>query len=624
MTGYGRIIRIDLSAAKWSVENIPESWPGLYGGARGFGAKILYDEVPDFCDALGAGNKLVFSTGVLAGTNIQAVHRWIVSTKSPLTEGYCRSVCGGTFGAFMKFAGYECIIVEGRSETPVYLSLTDSGCEFRDASHMWGKDTETAQKMIAEELGGGKNVSTVAIGQAGENMVRFAGVFCGRRSASRGGPGAAMGAKNLKGIGIVTSDRSVLVFNAEEVKELAKKQAQLIAASDDFKLHKYYGTTDGMMSRNGMGIFPTRNFRAGYLDGWEKMTGDLFMKLRIGNEGCHICGANCGKVHEVKEGKYKGAVSEGPEYESYWSFSGPVGGVDINAAIMADKLCDDYGLDSISTGGVMGFAYELYEKGIITKADTDGLELTYGNLDVMIGLINKIGRFEGFGRILALGVKRMAEFYGRGSMDYAMHAKGMELGGYEPRGLKATGYGYATSNIGGSHGGGSLAFQEWGLPAPRAVDRFEDLGKEDIVIFNQNGNCRSEIGVICSFASGWNWIPQLYGPMLAAVTGIEEFCDAKFLSVMGERIFNLERAFIIRQGTIGKDDALPKRVTTERLPIHGIPGEGQVIGRFPEFLQAYYAMRGWDSNGIPTKERLEALSLGYVLPDLDRVLNGVK
>jgi aldehyde:ferredoxin oxidoreductase len=621
MVGYGRFLRVNLSNRSFSIEDIPESWPRLYGGARGFGAKILYDEVPDYCDPFGEENKAIFSTGVLAGTNIQAVHRWVLTTKSPLTDGYCRSVCGGAFGAYMRFAGYDCIIVEGKSEKPVYLSISKSGCEFRDASHLWGKNTEEAQNAILQELGGGKNVSTAAIGQAGENRVRFAGTFCGRRSAARGGSGAVLGSKNLKGVGI-TADRDLgHLFDAEQVKELSKKQGAILINNEDFKLHKEMGTTDGMVSRNSMGIFPTLNFRYGYLDGWEAMSGEEFLKLRIGDAGCYICGARCGKIHKVKEGKYNGAESEGPEYESYWSFSGPVGAVNIGASVMADQLCDDYGLDTISTGGTIGFAYELYEKGIITKADTDGLELVYGNYEAMVELIHKIAHCEGFGKILAMGTRRMAEHYGKGSSDYAMNVKGMELGGYEPRGVKCTGYGYATSNIGGAHGAGSLAFQEWGMPVPRTLDRFEDFDKEDVVIFNQNGSCMNEVGVICSFANAWGWTFPLYGPMLAAVTGIEEFGDPRFRGMMGERIFNLERSFIIRQGTTGKDDTLPKRVQTEPLHTKGMPGEGQIIAHLPEVISKYYKLRGWSEDGIPGSEKLESLGLGYIVPDIKRALN---
>ncbi|MCL1848997.1 MAG: aldehyde ferredoxin oxidoreductase family protein [Clostridiales bacterium] len=624
MIGYGKFLRVNLTTRRFTIEEIPEEWPKLYGGGRGFGAKILYDEVPDNCDALGEANKVIFCTGVLAGTNIQAVHRWVVVTKSPLTEGYCRSVGGGTFAAYMRFAGYDCIIIEGESSAPVYLRISKEGCTFHEASHIWGTNTAEAQTLIAEESGGGKNLSTVAIGQAGENGVRFAGTFCGRRSASRGGSGAVLGAKKLKGV-CISADRDLgHLYDGDKVSELAKEQAAMLSSNDEYLRFRESGTTGGMLSRNTMGVFPTKNYRYGYLEGWEAMSGEEFRKLRIGDEGCYVCGARCAKVHKVQQGMYQGAVSEGPEYESYWSFSGPVGATDIGASIMADMLCDDYGLDTISTGGSIGFAYELYEKGVITKEDTDGLALEYGNHEAMVELIHKIGRYEGFGRILAMGTKRMAEHFGHDSQDYAMQVKGMELAGYEPRGLKCTAYGYATSNIGGAHGAGALAFQEWGMPVPRLLDRFEDFGKEDVVIYNQDNSCINEVGVVCAFANSWgSWSAQLYGRMLAAATGIEAFADKGFRDKIGERIFNLERAFIIRQGMTGKDDTLPKRVQTEPLHTCGMPGEGQMIRHLPEVLKAYYACRGWDQEGIPTEEKMRDLDLDYVVADLEHALSRV-
>lgn len=616
MYGYGRFLRINVTNKTYKIEEIPADWLLMYGGGRGFGIKILYDELPDNCDALGEENKVILCTGVLAGTPIQAVHRWICITKSPLTNGYCRSVGGGTFAAYMRFAGYDCLIIEGKSDKPVYLHITSDGCTFHDASEIWGKNTEEAQDYVVEKLGG-KNISTVAIGPAGENGVLYAGVFCGRRSASRCGGGTVLGSKKVKVIAI-EAKRSLNLYDPDKVKLLAKEQLEIMRGNRDFQLHREFGTTDGMLSRNTMGVFPTKNFRYGYMHGWEAMSGAEYKKLRIGEAGCYSCSARCGKIHKVTEGPYAGALSEGPEYESYWAMSGTIDSNNIAATILADQLCDDYGLDTISTGVTIGFAYELYEKGIITKEDTDGLELEYGNHQAMIQLIHKIARREGFGDILALGTKRMAEKYGQGTDHYAMHVKGLELAGYEPRALKATGYAYSTSNIGGAHGAGALAFQEWGMPVPRAVDRFDDFGKADIVIFNQNNSCSNEIGVICSFALPWGWNVALYGPMLTAVTGLEEFSDRKFLWQLGERIFNLERAFLNRQGISRKDDALPKRVQTEPLHTCGMPGEGQMIRHHREFLDEYYKLRGWDENGVPTKEKLEELKLGYVVKDLER------
>jgi len=619
MVGKRKLLRVNLTNRTFNTEEIPEAWLRLYGGGRGFGAKLLYDNVPDNCDPFGEDNKLIFCAGVLAGTKLHAVHRWLVQTKSPLTDGYCRSSGGGTWGAYMQFAGYDCIIIEGKSDTPIYLSIASGKVEFRDASHLWGKNTEEAQDAIKEALGGGKNISTVAIGQAGENKVLYAGTFCGRRSASRGGSGAVLGSKNLKGIGISAERSYNHIVNVQMMEELGRKQFGIMRENEEFKLHKEFGTTDGTVARNAMGIFPTKNFRYGLLDGFEILNGAEYKKMRIGSAGCYICGANCGMIHKVTDGEYEGAESEGPEYESHWSFTGPIGVANIGATIRADQICDDYGLDSMSAGGSIGFAYELYEKGIITKADTDGLELVYGNHQAMIELLHKIGRYEGFGKILAMGVKKMAQHYGQGSEDFAMHVKGMEIAGYEPRGLKATGYGYATSNIGGSHCAGAIAWQEWGMPVPRAVDRFEDLGKEDIVIFNQNNSGVNEIGIICSFANGWGWTFPLYSPMLTAATGVTEYEDMRFRGMMGERIFNLERAFLMRQGVTAADDTLPKRIREEPLHTSGMPGEGQTMGHVDEVIASYYKLRGWTQDGFPTREKLESLGLGFAADDMERI-----
>ena len=338
----------------------------------------------------------------------------------------------------------------------------------------------------------------------------------------------------------------------------------------------------------------------------------------MGEFGCYSCSARCGKIHAIPAGPYAGARSEGPEYESYWSFSGPIDSNNIEATVAADQLCDNLGMDTISTGNCIGFAYELYEKGILTKADTDGLELSYGDPAPMITLIKKIGRREGFGDVLAEGTMRAASRIGRGAEAYAMQVKGLELPGYEPRGLKATGFGYATSNIGGSHGNGSLAFQEWGMPVPRAVDRFTEEGKADIVIYNQNQSALSEVGCVCAFAHDWgDWYPRLFGKMLVAATGIQEFADFGYLLRAGERIVNVERAFNARDGFNRAHDKLPKRFQTEPLHTHGAQGDGQVVREMEKFLDEYYRLRGWTNYGIPSPEKLQELGLDYIVKDME-------
>jgi aldehyde:ferredoxin oxidoreductase len=282
-------------------------------------------------------------------------------------------------------------------------------------------------------------------------------------------------------------------------------------------------------------------------------------------------------------------------------------------------------MDTISIGGTIGFAYELYEKGILTKSDTDGLELVYGDHASMIGLISKIATREGFGDVLAEGTLGAARRIGKKSETYAMQVKGLELAGYEPRGLKATGFGYATSTIGASHTNGSLAFQEWGMPVPRAVDRFTEEDKADIVIFNQHQSAMAEIGVLCSFSRGWgDWHHRLYGKMLVSATGIKEFDNKGYLIQIGERIFNLERAYNIRAGFDRRHDTLPERFLTEPLHTMGAGGEGEMVRALDKFLDEYYDQRGWTAGGIPSESKLEELGLKHVVKDLENHYTGTQ
>lgn len=411
------------------------------------------------------------------------------------------------------------------------------------------------------------------------------------------------------------------LHDPEGFRQLVKEQVNSLRVNREYLLHKKFGTTEGAISRNMLGVYPTKNFRFGEMDGYQQLSPEAYMERRVDEFGCYGCPARCGKKHLVPFGAYAGIESEGPEYESIWAFSGPIDSNNIDATIAADRLCDALGLDTISTGNCIGFAYELYEKGILTKADTDGLELDYGNHSAMIELIKKISCREGFGNILAEGALRAARHIGKGAEAYAMHVKGLELPGYEPRGLKATGFGYATSSIGGSHGNGSLAFQEWGVPVPRVVDRFTEDGKADIVIFNQNNSALGEVGCICAFARSWgDWYRRLFGKMLVAATGIEEFAEQTFLAKVGEKLVNLERAFNVREGFTRTEDTLPQRFLSEPLHTLKAEGEGQMIRSLDKFLDEYYHLRGWTSEGIPTSEKLEELGLGYIIEDMRQPL----
>lgn len=615
MKGYaGKFLRVNLSKRKVEAEPLPLQVAKDFIAGRGFGIKYLYDELDPNVDPLGEQNKLVLATGVLSGTPAQSVSRWLACTKSPQTGCYARACAGGDFGAWMKFAGYDFILIEGKSDNPVYVSINPDGAVLKDAGELWGKDTAQTQDWLEGQHG--KATRTACIGPAAENLVKYGSIVTGRRTASRCGVGTVMGSKGLKAVAI-TAKRNLNLHDPEGFSELVKEQIRIMKASDEYAYNKEFGTTEGAITRNVLGIYPVRNFRYGQQIGYEQLGPEEYRKLRVGEFGCYSCSIRCGKIHQVTEGPYTGAKSEGPEYESYWAFSGPIDSTNIEATIAADQLCDDLGMDTISTGNTIGFAYELYEKGILTKDDTDGLELTYGNHAAMISLIKKIGRREGFGNVLADGTLQAAKSIGRGAEAYTMQVKGLELPAYEPRGVKATGFGYATSNIGGSHGNGSLAFQEWGMPIPRAVDRFTEEDKADIVIHNQN-RAGLEAGIVCAFAfSCGDWYPKLFPRMLTAVTGIEEFSDWGYLGKVGERVWNLDRAFNARDGFDRRHDTLPQRVQTEPLHTREAAGEGEMVRTLNKFIDEYYRLRGWTKNGLPTREKLEELGLGYVVKDLE-------
>ncbi|OGN95417.1 MAG: hypothetical protein A2Y89_04535 [Chloroflexi bacterium RBG_13_51_18] len=607
----GRILRVNLSNGKVGTETVPQKVAADFIGGRGYGIKYLYDEIAPGTDPLSEKNKVIMVNGPLAGTTAQAVSRWMVCTKSPLTGAFARSVCGADFGAWMKFADYEIIIIEGKAAKPSYIHITPDGCKILSAAEIWGKDTKETQAWLNSQHG--KNTRTACIGPAGENLVKYAAVVSDRRTAGRCGTGTVMGSKNLKAVAI-TAARALHLADPDAYNALAKEQVNIIKDNGGFLNHKEWGTTSTQDVTNAIGIYPVRNFRYGQQVGYQKITGAEYRKLRTGDMGCYSCPARCGKVHTVTSGVYKSAHSEGPEYESIWAFTGPIESDSIEASIAADQLCDDLGLDTISAGNSIGFAYELYEKGLINKSDTGGLELLYGKHEPMVALIQKIAMREGIGDLLAEGTRRVASKIGKGSDVYAMHVKGLELPAYEPRGAKSQGYNYATASVGASHCYGYAAQDIFGAPFPHPTDRFDE-GNADVVIFNQNGTASNECGIVCAFAGGWGWA-QLYGKLLTAARGIDAFKDDAYLAKVGDRMFTLERAFNIRQGLGRKDDYLPERIRTEPLHTREAKGEGQIVSHSDEFLDKYYSLRGWTKQGVPTEKTLKELSLEFAAKDL--------
>lgn len=608
----GRFLRVNLTTGQLTPEPIPEDVMRDFVGGRALAMRYLYQELPPGVDPLSPENKLILAAGPLAGTTAQGFARWMAMTKSPLTGALGRAVGGADFAAWIKFAGFDFILIEGKAERPSYVYIENDKLEIRDASFLWGLNTEETQHRLQEIHG--RHTRSAVIGPAGEKLVRFAAIASHRRTASRCGVGTVMGSKNLKAVAI-NPERSLRVAKPDLFRQLVRRQAEGLRDSESRKSSTAFGTTYAAERFDSMGVFPVRNFREGHLDGIEKLSAEEYTGIKTGNFGCYSCLVNCGQVHKITSGPYAGAESEGPEYESIWAFGGQVVNSDIASTVAADELCDLMGMDTISAGNVVGFAMELYERGILTKDDCGGLELTWGNHQAMLALLGKIAKREGIGDVLAEGVLRAARRIGKGAEYYAMHTKGMELAAYEPRAAKAHGLNYATSPLGGSHCYGYARQEIFGVPIPRPVDRFADDGKGDITYINQRDTALNELGILCSFARAGVMDPQFLGELLAAATGFDEFADVAYLEKVAERSLVLERSFIVREGFDRKDDTLPLRMLTEPLENAG-PATGQVVRMQDALLDEYYDAMGCDRNGIPTPQRLAELELDFVLRDL--------
>lgn len=607
-THAGCLLRVNLSTGSVAREHIPEDMRRKVIGGRGFGISYLFEEMAKGVDPLGPDNKLTFLPGVLAGTAAIGFGRWIVMTRSPLTDCLARSVGGGNFAAFIKFAGYDMIVVEGKADKPSYIFLHEEGCDIVDCPDLWGLDTQQTQQRLAEKHG--KRTQTACIGPAGELLVRYATITHGTRTASRCGVGTVMGSKNLKAIAIVARAKPPEGHDRETFRALLKQHGDILRDHKRrVKMHTFGTTFLAQMTRE-MGILPVKNFQMGDMEGIENLFTQAYTSMRIGTHGCYNCMTRCGQVHEVKDGPYTKTISEGPEYETIWAFGSQVGNTDPGATVAADRMCDLLGLDTISTGNSIGFAMELYQRGIITKADTGGLSLEWGDHRTVLRLIEMIAKREGFGQILGEGVRRAAEIIGKGAQRYAIHVKGLELPAYEPRAAKAHGLSMATSNIGGSHMYGYARQEISGKGGPRPIDRFADEGKGDVAAYNQIGKAVEETGILCNFADS-GMTQELLGKLLAAATGVQEFQDVNCLNMVGERIVCLERCFNVRDGFSRHDDTLPDRMLTEPL-LNAGPSTGQVVRNLNGLLDEYYDYLGYSREGIPTPETLRRLGLDSV------------
>jgi len=611
--GYaGKILEIDLTTKKISTQQLDPKWAEQFIGGNGFAAKLLYDKVSVKTDALSENNALIFMIGPLQGTRIPACgSRTAIVTKSPLTNLFMGSYFGGHFGAELKFAGYDGIIISGKSDKPVYLYIKDDFIELRNAKGIWGLKTYEAQIKLLKQLDE-KRAATVCIGPAGEKQVKMACIISGTHASGRGGTGAVMGSKNLKAI-VVKGSKGV---DIPEIESLEKYTDELIAQFKNNpvtgKILPEYGTTLSVDGANNLGLFGTRNWQTEIFDRYEEIGGNTFKnKYAIKHSACFACPVACAKVYKVKDGKYNGSIATGPEYETIWALGSNCDNSDPASIIKADRLCDDLGIDTISAGSAIGLAMECYEKGMITSKDTGGLSLEWGNADTILQLIELIGYKKDFGSILGEGTRFMGKIYG--AEKFTCECKGLEIPAHSPRGLPGMALGFATSNRGGTHQDGRPTAEKGGI-----VDRLVHKGKGKYILNVQRQTAIADCLICCRFTEsifGITHITEDLVELLNKVTGMS--LSINQVIQVADRVCNLERAFNVREGASRKDDSLPYRVMNT--PIPSGPSKGQFIPKeaFNSELDSYYQNRGWDIKGVPKKETLVKLGLGYIVKDLN-------
>jgi aldehyde:ferredoxin oxidoreductase len=631
--GYaGKTAWIDLTHKEVEITTTDSELMKLYMGGTGFGVKLLYDHIKPGTDPLGPENLLIFAAGPLTGSDSPSSSRMAVTARSPLTGAVGMATSGGHFPSEMKYAGFDIIAIKGAAKEPTYLLLDKGRVSFRSAKKLWGMNTFDCQEFIKEDLPG-NGYRIACIGQAGEKISLIASIINERRAAGRKGLGAVMGAKKLKAV-VVRGDRKVAIAEPERFQtalvELLRRYKAHPTLYSSFSKH---GTSALVDSTSELGIFPTHNYSATGLYDYAEDTGyETQDKDIVRKNPCRRCPAACSQVRISQEGDYPGVLTEGPEFETAWAFGGNTGVSDVSAIYLADRLCDEYGLDTISVGSVIGFAMELYERGIITSKETDGLELNFGNHQAQIELIHKIAFRKEFGDILADGVVKASERIGRGSESYAMHVKGLELPAYDVRGAKTHGVNYSTAYTGGDHNRG-YAFQEiFGIPVPIGYDRFSIDGAAELCMWNQIMEMAlCDCPMICAFMISEGLLRDeeqgntqelterrigTVSELVSAATGLA-FTPAELI-LLGERVNTLARCFNLREGFTRADDYLPERLTVE--PIPGGPSKGALTSLEEQdtMLDRYYAAFGYDHGGVPTKERLKKLSLDFVTEDLQK------
>jgi aldehyde:ferredoxin oxidoreductase len=616
MAWTGKILRVDLSTGECFPEALNSDWSKQYLGQRGLGTKYLSEEIDPTCDPLGPENKLIMATGPLTGTNASTAGRYSVITKSPLTNCIACSNSGGFIGAEIKMAGWDMIIFSGKAPEPVYLYIENDRVELCKASQLWGRsvwDTdEWLHKHYQDPL-----LRIACVGRAAEAGCLYSAIINDlHRAAGRSGVGAVMASKNLKAVAVRGTkgvgnihDPERFFARVEKAKEKLKGNYVTGTSLPEF------GTQGSMNVMNEIGAVPTRNGREVQFEGTDNISAEAMVQPRgesgmtnlVTNAACFSCTIACGRIARIDEGHYSiknkpeyRTASGGLEYESAWALGSDLGIDDLDALTYANFICNEDGIDPISFGSTLAAAMEMFEDGNLTVKETGGFELNFGSVEALTSMVELTARGEGFGLELGMGSKRFCEKYGRPEL--SMTIKGQEFPAYDPRSIQGMGLAYATSNRGGCHLRAYTPMAEvYGLP--EKVDPHITEGKAEMVIGMQDEVAVIDSSGLCTFTNAaWSFKD--------IQEQIDSACEGDFsletLTQMGERIWNLERMFNLAAGTTAADDTLPRRILEEAASSG--PAKGQV-NRLAEMLPSYYSFRGWTSEGIPTDETLERLSL---------------
>ena len=616
----GQILHVDLTSGVTTTEVLNPQWARQTLGGAGLATRYLFELTSPGIDPLGAQNVLIFMTGALTGTPSASASRYSVVAKSPQTGYWGQSNSGGFFGPALKWSGFDGVIFKGVSPEPVYLLILDGKAELRKASHLWGLTVPECDDRLQSEIG--QPVTVSCIGPGGENLVRYASIMNNKnRAAGRTGMGAVMGSKRLKAIAC-GGNRHISLHNSEGFKQISQRQREFMDESILKIGFDTFGTNMIADMVNVRGGYPTKNWQFGTFEQIESVNAQAMTdQVLVEGVRCFACPVVCGRGTEIRQGKWKGARGEGPEYETVDTLGAMCGVDDLNSITMANYRCNEYGLDTISTGSTIAFAMECYQRGILKGDQTGGIALQFGDADLVVDLVERIARRDGIGDLLAEGSLRMAQQLGQGSEHFAMQVKGLELPAYDPRAAKITGLGYVTASRGGDHMNGYiqgptfidmpfLIVEDSSIRNPFVADPADariliDM-ENALSVLDALGGCKfmgvlvsaAEIVDLVQTATGWDF-------------NLDEFRKC------GDRLQTMARAYCVRDGLRREHDTLPGRLMLDPLPDG--PAQGMVLDRstLEKMKDAYYELRGWDvASGVPTPAKLRELDLDYLIPQL--------